>query len=90
MHKDNSYVAASFLCPELVQQRQVKIHLVTSSQCGNAKSCCHLHSELPLNEMFVRDSLGSAQTGEEKHPDIDDQHPNFVHLVHSKKVASFF
>ena len=61
----------------------------SSSQCGNAKSCCHLHSELPLNEMFVRDSLGSAQTGEEKHPDIDDQHPNFVHLVHSKKVVFF-
>jgi hypothetical protein len=39
--------------------------------------------------MFVRDSLGSAQTGEEKHPDIDDQHPNFVHLVHSKKVVFF-
>lgn len=61
----------------------------SSSQCGNAKSFCHLRSDLSLNEMFVRDSLGSAQTREEKHPDIDDQHPNFVHLVHSKKVAFF-
>ena len=72
------------LLPAFYAQKQVKIHLVSV-----AKSCCHLHSELPLNEMFVRDSLGSAQTGEETHPDIDDQHPNFVHLVHSKKVAFF-